>query len=275
MPPTAILREDMSISIRRIMAFCAIGVSILGTGHGASAQANGKVVVFAAASLATALNAIQPIFAKDTGKTVIFSYGSSGVLAKQIEQGAPADVFISADTKWVDYLQKKNLLAKGTRRDLLGNDLVLVEPAGSDTSLKIKPGFDLAKATGDGKIAVCTIASCPAGIYAKDAFTKLGVWSAVEPKLAQANNVRDALALVARGEAKFGVVYKTDAKAEPKVRVVDVFSADSHAPIVYPVTILASSKNADAATFEAFLSSQAAVKVLTGQGFKFLSKPSE
>ena len=142
-------------------------------------------------------------------------------------------------------------------------------------SLKIKPGFDLAKATGDGKIAVCTIASCPAGIYAKDAFTKLGVWSAVEPKLAQANNVRDALALVARGEAKFGVVYKTDAKAEPKVRVVDVFPADSHAPIVYPVAVVASSKNADAATFEAFLSSQAAVKILTGQGFKFLSKPSE
>jgi molybdate transport system substrate-binding protein len=265
----------MSISIRRIMAFCAIGVSILGSGNGALAQANGSVV-FAAASLATALNAIQPIFLKDTGKTVIFSYGSSGVLAKQIEQGAPADVFISADTKWIDYLQKKNLLAKGTRRDLLGNDLVLVEPAGSDTSLKIKLGFDLAKATGDGKIAVCTIASCPAGIYAKDAFTKLGVWSAVEPKLAQANNVRDALALVARGEAKFGVVYKTDAKAEPKVRVVDVFPADSHAPIVYPVALVASSKNAGAAaTFEAFLSSQAAVKILTGQGFKFLSKPPE
>ena len=113
MPPTAILREDMSIFIRRIMAFCAIGVSILGTGHGASAQANGKVVVFAAASLATALNAIQPIFAKDTGKTVVISYGSSGVLAKQIEQGAPADVFISADTKWVDYLQRKIFSRKG------------------------------------------------------------------------------------------------------------------------------------------------------------------
>ncbi len=119
------------------------------------------------------------------------------------------------------------------------------------------------------------MASCPAGIYAKEAFTKLGVWDAVSPKLAQASNVRDALSLVARGEAKYGVVYATDAKAEPKVRVVAIFPADSHAPIVYPVAVVAGSKNADAATFEAFLSSQAAVKILTGQGFKLLSKPSE
>ena len=265
----------MSISIRRIMAFCAIGVSILGSGNEAFAQANGKVVVFAAASLATALNAIQPIFLKDTGKTVVFSYGSSGVLAKQIEQGAPADVFISADTKWIDYLQKKIFSRKAHAAIFWAMISFWSSRREAIRVLKIKPGFDLAKATADGKIAVCTIASCPAGIYAKDAFTKLGVWSAVEPKLAQANNVRDALALVARGEAKFGVVYKTDAKAEPKVRLVDVFPADSHAPIVYPVAVVASSKNTDAATFEAFLSSQAAVKILAGQGFKFLSKPSE
>lgn len=265
----------MFVSIRRIVAFCALGVLALAPGGAAYAQTSGKLVVFAAASLATALNAIQPVFLQDKGQAVAISYGSSGVLAKQIEQGAPADVFISADTKWVDYLQKKNLLAPGTRRDLLGNNLVLVEPASGDTKLKIGPGFDLAQLAGDGKIAVCTVASCPAGIYAKEAFTKLGVWSAVEPKLAQASNVRDALALVARGEAKFGVVYATDAKAEPKVRVVDVFPADSHSPIVYPVALVASSKNANAANFEAFLSSQAAVKILTRQGFKFLSKPGE
>ena len=265
----------MFVPIRRMIAFCAFGFLAMAPGGMAAAQTSGKLVVFAAASLATALNAIQPVFLQDKGQAVAISYGSSGILAKQIEQGAPADVFISADTKWVDYLQKKNLLAPSTRRDLLGNDLVLIEPADGNTKLKIEPGFDLAHRVGDGKIAVCTVASCPAGIYAKEAFTKLGIWSAVEPKLAQASNVRDALALVARGEAKFGIVYATDAKAEPKVRVVGVFPADSHAPIVYPVAIVANSKNANAASFEAFLSSQAAVKILTRQGFKFLSKPAE
>ncbi len=265
----------MFIPVRRVAAFFALALLALTPADGASAQTGSRLVVFAAASLATALKAIAPIFAKEKGQETVFSYGSSGVLAKQIEQGAPADVFISADTKWVDYLQKKNLLAPHSRRDLLGNDLVLIEPADGKTKLDIKPGFDLANLTGDGKIAVCTIASCPAGIYAKEAFTKLGVWSAVEPKLAQANNVRDALALVARGEAKYGVVYGTDAKAEPKVRVVAIFPADSHSPIVYPVAVVASSKNANAAVFEAFLTSQAATKILTQQGFKFLSKKGE
>jgi molybdate transport system substrate-binding protein len=261
--------------VRRTLAICVFSGVFFASGVGGQAQTGGKLVVFAAASLATALNAIQPIFAQDKNQPVAISYGSSGTLAKQIEQGAPADVFISADTKWIDYLGKKNLLAPGTRRDLLGNDLVLIEPAGGQTKLKIKPGFDLATLAGDGKIAVCTVASCPAGIYAKEAFTKLGIWGAVEPKLAQAANVRGALALVARGEAKFGVVYATDAKAEPKVRVIDVFPADSHSAIVYPVAVVASSKNANAATFEAFLTSQAAVKILTKQGFKFISKRGE
>lgn len=261
-------------SVRRLaISFAAILICL--PAPVAPAQTPGKLVVFAAASLATALNAIQPIFTREKGQPVVISYASSGVLAKQIERGAPADVFISADTKWIDYLAKKNLLAQGTRRDLLGNELVLIEPAAARTKLKIKPGFDLATLSGDGKIAVCTVASCPAGIYAREAFNKLGVWNSVEPKLAQAANVRDALALVARGEAKFGVVYATDAKAEPKVRVIDVFPADSHTPIVYPVAVVASSKNAGAAVFEAFLTSQAAVKILTGQGFKFVLKHGE
>jgi molybdate transport system substrate-binding protein len=266
----------MCVSIRRVTAaFLGLALFILAPVHEASAETGGKLVVFAAASLASAFKAIAPLFAKEKGQETAISYGSSGVLAKQIEQGAPADVFISADTKWVDYLQKKNLLAPHTRRDLLGNDLVLVEPVSGTTKLEIKPGFDLAKLAGDGKIAVCTVAACPAGIYAKEAFTKLGVWGAVEPKLAQANNVRDALALVARGEAKYGVVYRTDAKAEPKVRVVAIFPADSHSPIVYPIAVVASSKNANAAVFEAFLTSQAATKILTKQGFKILSKKGE
>lgn len=261
-------------SVRRLAAIGVASILIFAPGAG-GAQTGGKLVVFAAASLSTALNAIQPIFTQDKNQPIAISYASSGTLAKQIEQGAPADVFISADTKWIDYLSKKNLLAPGTRRDLLGNELVLIEPADGQTKLDIKPGFDLAALTGDGKIAVCTVASCPAGIYAKEAFTKLGVWGAVEPKLAQAANVRDALALVARGEAKFGVVYATDAKAEPKVRVVGVFPADSHSSIVYPVAVVASSKNANAAVFEAFLTSQPAVKILTKQGFKFISKRGE
>jgi molybdate transport system substrate-binding protein len=261
--------------VRRLLAI-GLSVALIFAAPGAGqAQTSGKLVVFAAASLATALNAIQPIFTQDKNQPVAISYGSSGTLAKQIEQSAPADVFISADTKWIDYLEKKKLLASGTRRDLLSNELVLIEPADGQTKLKIRPGFDLATLAGDGKIAVCTVASCPAGIYAKEAFTKLGVWSAVEPKLAQAANVRDALALVARGEAKFGIVYATDAKAEPKVRVIDVFPADSHTPIIYPVAVVASSKNANAAVFEAFLTSQAAVKILTKQGFKFVSKRGE
>jgi molybdate transport system substrate-binding protein len=238
----------------------------------AHGQANGKgPVIFAAASLKSALDAIAAAWTAQNKRPPAISYASSGVLAKQIEQGAPADVFISADLKWMDYLEQAKLIKPGTHRNMLGNQLVLIEPADAATQLKIQQGFDLAGATGDGKIAVCTVASCPGGIYAKEALENLGVWSAVEPKLAQADNIRSALALVARGEAKFGIVYATDAKAEPNVRVVDVFPATSHAPIVYPVAVIAGSKNPDAEAFVAFLRSQAATKILIDQGFTILS----
>jgi molybdate transport system substrate-binding protein len=229
-------------------------------------------VVFAAASMKTALDAVAASWKTQSGKTVPISYASSAVLAKQIEQGAPADIFISADLQWMDYLDKAKLLKPGTRFNLLGNALVLIEPADGTSTLKIAPNFDLAGAVGDGKIAVCTIASCPGGIYAKAAFEKLGIWSAVEPKLAQADNIRNALTLVARGEAKFGVVYATDAKAEPKVRVVDTFPESSHGPIVYPAAILAESKNPDAAAFLSSLRGQAATKIFLEQGFTILDK---
>lgn len=229
-------------------------------------------VVFAAASMKTALDAIAADFAKSTGAAPKISYGSSGVLAKQIEQGAPADIFISADTKWMDYLDKVKLLKPNTRRNLLGNALVLVAPADSNATLKIAPGFGLAAAIGDGKLAVCTVESCPAGIYGKEALQKLGVWTDVQPKLAQADNVRAALILVARGEAKFGIVYLTDAKAEPKVKIVDTFPESSHDPIVYPIAVIASSTNPQASAFAAFLTSQAAVKILTDQGFTVLDR---
>jgi molybdate transport system substrate-binding protein len=222
-------------------------------------------VVFAAASMKTGLDAVAAAWKANSGKTVPIVYASSAVLAKQIEQGAPADIFISADLQWMDYLDKAKLIHAGTRRNLLGNQLVLIEPSDADSKVKIAQGFDLAGAAGDGKIAVCAIDSCPGGIYAKEVF------ETVEPKLAQADNIRNALAFVARGEARFGIVYKTDANAEPKVKLVGTFPASSHSPIVYPVALVAASKNPDAASFLAYLSSQAATKIFTGQGFEILS----
>jgi molybdate transport system substrate-binding protein len=243
-------------------------------GEGAPRAAPGSdpaPIVFAAASMKTALDAAAAAWKADTGKTVSIAYASSATLAKQIEQGAPADIFISADLKWMDYLERAKLIRAGTRRNLLGNKLVLIEPSDADVKLEIAKGFDLAGAAGDGKIAVCMIDSCPAGIYAKEALKSLGVFASVEPKLAQADNVRSALTLVSRGEAKFGIVYATDAKADPKVKVVGTFPASS-SKIVYPVALIAASANPDAAFFLTYLASQAATKIFTGQGFEILSK---
>jgi molybdate transport system substrate-binding protein len=266
----------MHASLRRAIVSLCVGFVVifaqLGQGAGAQSAPQGKLLVFAAASMQTALDAIAPAFDQQSGKTTSISYGSSGILAKQIERGAPADVFISADVKWMDYLEAKKLIEAGTRRNLLGNRLVLIEPSDVSADLKIAPGFDLAGLAGDGKIAVCTVDSCPAGIYAKEALQKLAVWDAVEPKLAPAANVRDALNLVARGEAKFGIVYANVAQAEPKVKVVDVFPAASHSPIIYPVAVIAGSKDPDAAAFIAFLASPPAVKILVDQGFTILPK---
>jgi molybdate transport system substrate-binding protein len=259
-----------AIASRFIIFFGLFALSV----QGAAAQAapQGKLVVFAAASMQTALDAIAPLFAKQSGTAPSISYGSSGILAKQIEQGAPAEIFISADVKWMNDLDSKKLVEPGTRRNLFGNSLVLIEPADAQTQLKIAPSFALAAAAGDGKIAVCTVASCPAGIYAEEALQKLGVWDAVEPKLAQAANVRGALSLVARGEAKLGIVYATDAKAEPKVKVVDIFPEASHSPIIYPAAVIAGTKDPAASAFLAFLNSPAAVKILKDQGFTVLSQ---
>jgi molybdate transport system substrate-binding protein len=236
------------------------------------AEESRAIVAFAAASLKTALDEIAAAFKKDTGNELTITYASSAVLAKQIEQGAPADIFISADIPWMDYVEKANLLKPLTRKNLLGNKLVLIEPVDNKTKLTIEKGFDLAGAIGDGKLAVCSVASCPAGVYAKESLQNLGIWEAVEPKLAQAENVRAALALVARAEAGFGIVYLTDYKAEPKVRLVGTFPESSHKPIVYPVALLASSTNPAAPKAISFLSSQAATKILTAQGFTILSK---
>jgi molybdate transport system substrate-binding protein len=266
-----------SKATRRRLGFLAFGSaigaviftrSVLG-GEGLPAAAP---VVFAAASMKTALDAVAAAWKADTGKTVSIAYASSAALAKQIEQGAPADIFISADLKWMDYLEKSKLIQAGTRRNLLGNKLVLIEPSDADVTLEIAKGFDLAGTAGDGKIAVCMIDSCPGGIYAKEALESLGVFADVEPRLAQADNVRNALNLVARDEAKFGIVYATDAKADPKVKVVGTFPESSHSPIVYPVALIAASANPNAALFLAYLTSQAATKIFLEEGFEILSK---
>jgi molybdate transport system substrate-binding protein len=229
-------------------------------------------LVFAAASMKTALDAVAAAWQADTGKRVSVAYASSAALAKQIERGAPADIFISADLKWMDYLENAKQIRAGTRRNLFGNKLVLIEPSDADVKLAIAKSFDLAGAAGDDKIAVCAIDSCPGGIYAKEALESLGVFAGVEPKLAQVDNVRTALTLVSRGEAKFGIVYATDARADPNVKVVGTFPASSHRPIVYPVALIAASANPDAAVFLAYLASQAATKIFLEQDFEILSK---
>ncbi len=252
----------------RVAAVLAVAVAVAPR---PVAAADGPVV-FAAASMQTALAAIAARVAAKPGKTPVISYGSSGVLAKQILAGAPADLFISADEQWMDFLAGKDALKAGTRDTLLGNGLVLVAPANAEAKLTIAPGFGLAAALGDGKLAVCTVASCPAGIYGKQALQKLGVFAAVEPKLAQAENVRAALLLVARGEAKFGIVYTSDAKSEPRVKVVDTFPESSHTPITYPVAVTKESKSADSGALEAFLRAPESAEILSGQGFTVLSR---
>jgi molybdate transport system substrate-binding protein len=226
-----------------------------------SAQAQ-SVTVLAAASLKGALDEVASSY---PAKPVI-AYGSSSALARQIEKGAPADIFISADLDWMDYVEKKNLLAPGTRRNLLGNRLVLIAPAKQPVKLQPAPGFPIARALGNGRIALAEPNSVPAGKYAKAAFEKLGVWDQVAPRVAAAENVRAALALVARGEAPLGVVYQTDAKAERGVMVAGVFPADTHPAIVYPVAALKTAKEGSAKFLE-FLSRPQSRAIFEKHGF--------
>ncbi len=228
------------------------------------------VVVFAAASLKNALDAIGKSWTAQTGKKVVFSYAASGSLAKQIGNGAPADLFASADLKWMDYAAEKKLIVAESRLNLLGNNLVLIAPKDAVINLKIGKDFKLADAIGDSKLATGDPKSVPVGTYAQAALTSLGVWDSVSPKIAGAESVRAALAFVARGEAKFGIVYRTDAQSEPQVKVVDTFPAHSHPPIVYPFALVTPSVNRAAPEFLAFLSSPAATKVFEAEGFTLL-----
>ncbi|QEN88972.1 molybdate ABC transporter substrate-binding protein [Labrys sp. KNU-23] len=238
-----------------------------------AAQAGaGDVTVFAAASLKGSLDEAAKAWTASSGKKVVISYAASSALMKQIEQGAPADVFASADLDWMKYGVDKKLIKEGSVVKLLGNALVLIAPADAAAAIELKPGVDLAGAIGEGKIAVGEVKTVPAGKYARAAFEKLGILKAVEPKFAQTDNVRAALALVARGEAKFGVVYATDAAADPKVKVVATFPADSHEPIVYPFGLTASSSNADAAGFLGYLKTADGQKPFAKAGFTLLKE---
>jgi len=232
----------------------------------AAAQSAGPTV-FAAASLKTALDEIGLAYTAKTGKKATVSYAAASALAKQIEQGAPADLFVSADLDWMDYLQGKGLIRTESRVNLLTNTLVLVAPLGSPAEPKITSGFALAAAIGDSRLATGDVKSVPVGKYAKAALTGLGVWEAVEPKIAGAENVRAALALVARGEARFGIVYGSDARSEPKVMVVDTFPPASHPPIVYPAAITKDATSSEAATYLGFLRGPEAAKIFEANGF--------
>jgi molybdate transport system substrate-binding protein len=237
---------------------------------GAARAAAEEVVVFAAASLKTALDRFAAGWSNKTGHRVTLVYAGSNQLARQIIAGAPADVFISAAVAWMDAVEEAGMVVAGTRRDILGNRLVLIAHGRGAAPVAIGPGFDLAWLLGGGKLAMGLVDSVPAGQYGKAALTALGVWDAVAPAVAQADNVRAALALVARGEAPFGIVYATDAAAEDNVTVVGSFPADSHPPIVYPAALMTGAADPADRAFFAALASEAAAAAFAAEGFKIL-----
>jgi molybdate transport system substrate-binding protein len=227
------------------------------------------LIVFAAASLTNVLQEVGGGFTAQTAVPIKFSFAASSALAKQIENGAPADVFFSADVEWMDYLQSRKLIQVPTRHDVLGNRLVLVAPADSKIELKIGPHFPLAAVLGKGRLATGDPDSVPIGRYAREALTKLGVWNDVEARLVRADSVRSALAFVDRGEVALGIVYSTDAQIDKKVRVVDAFPDDTHQPIVYPIALTAVAKT-DAIKFADYVRSPASGATFNKYGFLFL-----
>jgi molybdate transport system substrate-binding protein len=229
-------------------------------------QQTGDVLVFAAASLQTALDGLVEPAQRATGVHMRVSYAASSALARQIERGAPADLFISADLEWMEYLAERRLIRPESRVNLLGNRLVLIAPKDRPSTLKIAPGFGLATALGKDRLALADPAAVPAGKYAQAALMNLGVWDAVSGKIAAAENVRAALLLVSRGEAPLGIVYRTDALADPGVSIVDVFAESTHPPIIYPAALTAAATPMGSKVLE-FLKTSAARAVFDKQGF--------
>ena len=247
--------------------FCIIAIVFLSTAFYAQAE---SVHVFAAASMKTALNDAAKLWKVQSGNDVVATYGSTGTLAKQIAEAAPADIFISADLAWMDDVEKKSLIKPESRKNLVGNTLVLIAAAGSDLKINLARDSNLAASLDDEKLAVGDVKSVPAGKYAKAALENLGLWSSVEPNLVMQENVRGALALVARGEAKLGIVYGSDAVAESKVQIIANFPETSHTPIVYPAAVIATSTKPEAQPFLNFLFSKEAQLIFKANGFTLL-----
>ena len=258
----------MTFAAIRVGVLLAATLAILLAPLGTQAHAQFReVIVFGAASLKNALDEANNLFRFENGSGATVSYGASSALAKQIENGAPADVFISADTDWMDYIAARKLIMPNTLAKFLGNKLVLVARADSNVTLTIGQNFPLAQALGNGRLAMAEPTSVPAGKYGKAALEKLGVWGSVASKIAPAQDVRAALTLVSRGEAPLGIVYQTDAAADKNVKIVGTFPETSHPPIVYPIAILASSTNGVAPVYVQYLLSPKAEPFFEKQGF--------
>lgn len=253
----------MPAIVRKLLVL--LGIAMLGIAP-ARARDRGPLVL-AAASMQEALTDAAKRWTVLGHPRPVLSFAASSALARQVESGASADLFISADEEWMDYLQTKALLRRGTRARLTENRLVLVTPAASKLTLRIAPRFALARALGTGRLAIADPATVPAGRYGKAALEKLSVWPSVASRIAPAENVRAALALVERGAAPLGIVYATDARASTKVRVVGVFPASSHPPITYPVALLKASTNPQAEAFRRFLISREGRAILARRGF--------
>jgi molybdate transport system substrate-binding protein len=261
----------MLTSRRSWLALLTAAVLTLAAGTAPAAAQGRDVLVFAAASLKNALDEISAQWQRESGKKAAISYAASNTLIKQIEQGAPADIFISADLDWMDYGQQKGLIKPDTRSNLLGNRLVLVAPKDSNISANIQPGFDLAALLKGGRLAMGNVDAVPAGKYGKAALEKLGAWDGVKDRIAQAESVRAALLLVARGEAPLGIVYQTDAASDPTVKIVGTFPENTHPPIIYPVALTKDATGAEALAFLNFLRSAVARAAFERQGFTVLA----
>ncbi len=255
------------------LRFTRFAAAVLVFGFATVAAHAADVTVFAAASLSDALQDISKSYQQQTGHSVVISFAASSVLARQIESSSGADMFISADTDWMDYLDKRGLIAHETRRNLLANHLVLIAPATANIALKIAPHFDILGALAGGRLAVADTDSVPAGKYAKTALTSLGVWNAVVNHLAQGENVRVALTYVARGETPLGIVYTTDAMSDQRVRIVGAFPDNSHQPIIYPVALTKEAKPL-AKEFLDYLSGPQAQAIFQKDGFIILGSHS-
>ena len=248
----------------RLLLACSL---LLAGATSAQAQRVKPPLILAAASLQESLNEAADLWARAGHPKPVLSFAASSALARQIAAGAPADIFISADEPWMDYVAARGLVRPRTRTTLLRNRLVLIAPAGKATRLVVRRGFPLARALGGGRLAMADPDAVPAGRYGKAALERLGVWNSVSGRLARAENVRAALALVERGAAPFGIAYATDARASKAVRIVGLFPADSHRPIAYPIALLRASTSADAEPFRRFLISARGKAVFLRHGF--------